>query len=282
MQNRKLVWYLLVFASLSSLLVLGTGAVLALQDSIRQPESRPSAFASNPETQLPQTSSKSTAVETPAIPADSAISEKNRYHIVALGDSLTRGMGDETGQGYVGYLTRELQKTTKAKVSAANLGINGMQSPELLEYINSPEVQNEIKSASLITLSIGGNDLTHGAGTIAAPDAGLAKQTRQAFLTNLDRILQFIRSQNRSAPILFVGLYNPFPYSGEQKKQALNLLEEWNLQTSQVLRKYPDTILIPTQDLFLRKGDELLAPDHFHPNAKGYKAIAERMLQDLK
>jgi lysophospholipase L1-like esterase len=282
MQNRKLVWYSLAAASLSGLFVLGTGAVLALQDSIRQPESRPSAFASNPATQLPQTPAKSTAVETPSLPAHTAVNEKNEYHIVALGDSLTRGMGDEKGQGYVGHLTRELQKTTTEKVSAANLGINGMQSPELLEYVNSPEVRNEIKAASLITLSIGGNDLTNGAGTIAAPDEGLAKQTRQAFLSNLDQILQLIRSQNRSAPILFVGLYNPFPYSGELREQALNLLEEWNLQTSRVLRKYPDTILIPTQDLFVRKGDVLLAPDHFHPNSKGYKAIAERMLQDLK
>lgn len=280
MQNRKSVWYAIAVTSLISLFILGSGAVLAIQDSIRQPANKESADQAPPKN--PSSSVTSGEVQSPSVPAHSAIDSKEGFRILALGDSLTRGMGDETGQGYVGYLTRELQKTTQARVTVTNLGINGMKSPELLEYIQSPEVQKEIKAAHLITLSIGGNDLTHGVGTIATPNPELAKETQEMFLTRLDQILKQIRSQNDHAPLMFIGLYNPFPFSGDHRDQALQLLEEWNLQTSQILRKYPKTILVPTLDLFTWNGDALLAADHFHPNGKGYKAIAERILQDLQ
>ena len=38
------------------------------------------------------------------------------YLIVALGDSLTKGVGDKTGKGYVGYLKDKLE-TDKQKVA---------------------------------------------------------------------------------------------------------------------------------------------------------------------
>ena len=36
--------------------------------------------------------------------------QKDALSIVALGDSLTRGTGDETGKGYVGHVMDELKK----------------------------------------------------------------------------------------------------------------------------------------------------------------------------
>lgn len=275
MQKKKTVWYIITLASVFSLLLLGSGAVMALKDSL---QTKPKAKPPTPQ----QTNTASASVtDQPTVPATSPANIKGDFRIVALGDSLTRGTGDETGEGYVGYLSKEIQKTTKAKVVTSNLGVNGMQSPELLEYIKSPDVQKEIKSAHLITLSIGGNDLTHGVGAVTAPNLELANKTCEGYLNNLDQILQDIRKVNGNARILFVGLYNPFPLAGDNLKLALNLIEQWNTQTSLVLRKYPGTVLIPTQDLFNWNADKLLADDRFHPNSSGYKAIAQRMIQDL-
>ncbi|MFC4769030.1 GDSL-type esterase/lipase family protein [Effusibacillus consociatus] len=278
MQRGKTIWYTIAVTSVASLLLLSSGAILAFQNG-------PTSATENsgPHRQDSPAAQQMNPVKEESIPAASPADVKGDYRIVALGDSLTRGAGDETGQGYVGYLTTELQKMTKNKVITTNLGINGMKAPELLQYIQSPEVQKEIKAAHLITLSIGGNDLVRGAGPVTTtPNPGLAKQTQDQFLNTLDQILKEIRSQNEQSPILFVGLYNPFPLSDDQQKTALRILEEWNSKTSQVLSKYQHTLLVPTQDLFTWNSSKFLAADNFHPNGQGYKAIAMRMLQDLK
>src|SRR3954447_14825152 len=55
----------------------------------------------------------------------SKVENKKGLTIVALGDSLTRGTGDETGKGYVGVLIDEIKGKTKRPVQLTNLGING-------------------------------------------------------------------------------------------------------------------------------------------------------------
>lgn len=286
MQRGKIIWYTLAATSMASLLLLGSGAILAFKDNASTAKGASSSSNSlNPAASGKKTeaSNQTPQAGSEAVPAASPANVKGDYRVVALGDSLTRGMGDETGQGYIGNLTAELQKTSKNKVITSNMGINGMQAPELLQYVQSPDVQKEIKSANLITLSIGGNDLVRGAGSAATnPDAAVAEQTMKTYLNTLDKILQSIRTQNEKAPILFVGLYNPFPLTGESEQTAERILLDWNLQSSKLLAKYPHTLLIPTQDLFVWNGSKLLSTDQFHPNAQGYKAIATRMLQDLQ
>ena len=49
--------------------------------------------------------------------------EKRGKTIVALGDSLTRGTGDEEGKGYIGYLVDELEEKTDEKLTLHNYGV---------------------------------------------------------------------------------------------------------------------------------------------------------------
>ncbi|GAX90618.1 GDSL-type esterase/lipase family protein [Effusibacillus lacus] len=283
MQKGKIVWYLIAATSALSLLLLGSGAILAYQDT-RTESVQPQKIAG--EKQKPTGDSPaaggSESVKSASIPTFSPAQVEGDYRLVALGDSLTRGTGDETGQGFVGNLTAELQKLTKHQVVATNLGINGMKAPELLPYIQSPEVQQEIKTAHLITLSIGGNDLVRGAGAISDPNPELSKQTQDTYLSTLDQIFTEIRKQNQTAPVLFVGLYNPFALDGDSLQTAYKILEEWNFQTSRLLAKHQPALLVPTQDLFAWNGEKRLSVDRFHPNAEGYKEIALRMAQSLR
>lgn len=286
MQKGKPFWYMIAITSAVSLLLLGTGAALAVKDSMQtapQPAMQPQTAAhpdaaQKPTAAAPQTSEAPNGGSIkPSMPAN----VQGDYRLVALGDSLTRGTGDPSGQGYVGYLTDGLQKKANKKVITSNLGINGMKAPELLQYVQSPDVQKEIKNAHLIALSIGGNDLTQGLGSVNAPDPAVAAATMQTYLDTLDKILKQIRGINQQAPILFVGLYNPFPFTGDTQQKALQVLDEWNSKTAKLFHNYPNTLLVPTQDIFTWNADKLLAQDHFHPNAEGYKSIATRMLQNL-
>ena len=60
--------------------------------------------------------------------------------MLALGDSLTRGTGDETGQGYVGIVTEQLKEELDPReVTVYNLGINGQDSSQLLQQLGQEE-----------------------------------------------------------------------------------------------------------------------------------------------
>ncbi|WP_230136457.1 GDSL-type esterase/lipase family protein, partial [Peribacillus frigoritolerans] len=81
------------------------------------------------------------------------------FTVVAIGDSLTRGTGDETGKGYVGLVIEDLKSEYNRKPIIHNLGINGQVSKELVQQVRQPEVKRQIQAADVILVTIGGNDL---------------------------------------------------------------------------------------------------------------------------
>ena len=62
--------------------------------------------------------------------------------VVALGDSLTRGTGDETGKGYVGLVTDNLkEQLSPQKLIVYNMGIKGQTSSELLQQMGQQQMR---------------------------------------------------------------------------------------------------------------------------------------------
>lgn len=201
---------------------------------------------------------------------------KEGKSIVALGDSLTRGTGDPDGKGYIGYLTDQLQKKTKEKITLHNLGIKGYRSGQLLEQIKQKEIERQIREADIIMVTIGGNDLFQGGQAIMDLNEQKIGEQKQQYLKNLKGILESLRSLNTEAGIFFVGLYNPFIDLNDAKTTTA-IVRDWNYETNQLLDHYPQTVFVPTFDLFQLKVNDYLYTDKFHPNAKGYKLIAERV-----
>ncbi|WML48879.1 GDSL-type esterase/lipase family protein [Neobacillus sp. PS3-34] len=97
-----------------------------------------------------------------AKPVSTAEKNAKELTVVALGDSLTRGTGDETGKGYVGDVIDEIKKKTKKPVRLLNLGINGQRSDQLRAQVGQIEVQRQIQKADIVLMTIGGNDLFRG------------------------------------------------------------------------------------------------------------------------
>lgn len=196
--------------------------------------------------------------------------------IVALGDSLTRGTGDESGKGYIGYLVDELQDKSREKITLYNLGVKGYQSKQLLKQVKQKGVQREIRLADDILISIGGNDLFQGGQ--ALKDLSLEKVINQShvYLQNLQSTIKEIRSHNQKATIYVIGLYNPF-IDLENSKLTTKIVRQWNYATSELLDKERNVVFVPTFDLFQLKVNDYLYSDKFHPNTKGYKLIAERV-----
>lgn len=208
--------------------------------------------------------------------SDHAKDQRQNFTIVALGDSLTRGTGDVTGKGYVGYMMDQLKARSNQQMTLYNLGIRGQTSVELIQQVQQKQVQRQLRSADLIVITIGANDLFRGGQTLMEEDFKKVKQIQAQYLTTLDGILSSIRASNSKGTIYFVGLYNPFNQQADAEMTS-KIVRDWNYNTAELSAKYPKTVFVPTDDLFLLNVEEYLYSDKFHPNTEGYRLIGERI-----
>jgi lysophospholipase L1-like esterase len=205
-----------------------------------------------------------------------SVDNKKGLTIVALGDSLTRGTGDETGKGYVGDLVDEIKQKTKRPVQLTNLGINGQRSDQLKKQVQQAEVGRQIQKADIILVTIGGNDLFRGGQGLEDFQTNNIEVVEQKYLENLKFIFQQIRTNNSTANVFFIGLYNPF-IDLNQGKDMSKVVRHWNYVSAEVSAAFPKIVYVPTFDLFELKVNDYLYSDKFHPNTKGYRLIAERV-----
>lgn len=203
-------------------------------------------------------------------------SAKEGKVVVALGDSLTRGTGDESGKGYIGYLVEELEEKSKEKITLHNLGVKGYRSQQLLTQVKQGEIKRQLKNADYILITIGGNDLFQSGQTYMNLDEKKIVQIRQDYLKNLEAVLKELRTINENAVIFQIGLYNPF-IDLNDADLTTKIVREWNHETSKLLDLDEKTIYVPTFDLFQISVNDYLYTDKFHPNAEGYRLIAERV-----
>lgn len=211
----------------------------------------------------------------PAAAAEQTDTDKAGFTILALGDSLTRGIGDIEGKGYVGYAEEQL-KTRLEGLSVINLGISGLTSPQLAEQVKEREVQRQIGLADVIVMTIGGNDLFSGGQTLSNLTEDHIDKLADSYLGQLNAVVTAIRALNAEAPVYVLGLYDPFSDLPDAAATSA-IVRGWNSKTIEALAAYPNTVFVPTYDLFQRNVNDYLFTDHFHPNEKGYKLMADRL-----
>lgn len=200
--------------------------------------------------------------------------------VVSLGDSLTRGVGDKEGIGYIGRMKEDLQKDYKQKVALTNLAVSGAKMPDLLKQIESSGAQYSIKQADVIILTIGGNDLFPGWESLGKIDLETYRPDTETFQNEAKKIIEQIRKLNTDSPIFWLGLYNPFE-DVEDLKGSSNIVVDWNASLEKLALNDKNVYITPTFDLFQNRGKDLLYSDHFHPNEVGYTYMAERLVQNV-
>ncbi|MEH3070460.1 MULTISPECIES: SGNH/GDSL hydrolase family protein [Bacillus] len=200
--------------------------------------------------------------------------------IVSLGDSLTRGVGDKEGIGYIGRMKEDLQKDYKQKVALTNLAVSGAKMPDLLKQMESSGAQYSIRQADVIVLTIGGNDLFPGWESLGKIDLETYRPDTETFQNEAKKIIEEIRKFNTDSPIFWLGLYNPFE-DVEDLKGSSNIVVDWNASLEKLALNNKSVYITPTFDLFQNRGKDLLYSDHFHPNEVGYTYMADRLVQNV-
>lgn len=203
----------------------------------------------------------------------------NHTRVVAIGDSLTQGVGDITNEGgYVGVLDRTINEDSEV-AKFENYGKRGNRSNQLLERLDNREIRSSIKKADIVLITIGANDIMQ----VAKENIMNLKlndfiEQRVYYEQNLKQIIGKIKDLNGNAEIYLVGFYNPFEKYFQDIEELNTIIQTYNSTTESIAEKNDHVTFIPTIDLFQDTDTNLFADDNFHPNYIGYHRIAKRVL----
>ena len=170
--------------------------------------------------------------------------------IVFVGDSLTAGLGVETGKGYVDRLKAKLEEKG-LPIEAVNAGVSGDTTAGGLSRLDW-SVPDDIDG---VVLALGGNDALRGI-PVEKSRANLA-----AAIENL---------QARGIPVLLAGMMSP-PNMGSEYEQAFNTIHS-ELAAQYGTAFYPFLLDGVAAEAALNQADGM------HPNADGMAVIASRIL----
>ena len=196
--------------------------------------------------------------------------------VIAFGDSLTYGYGDEKGSGYIDTLKVKLNNQNKEEFNFDNEAIYGLESSGILTQLSDVGIRGELDEADYFILFIGTNDLINSNGgnlkNLKHEEIAIGKED---YMKNLNAIISILTEQNEQAPILLLGLYNPYPDS----KAIETVIDDWNNGINKMIKDEKRIVYIPTNDLFKGKNKKQYFSDSLHLNDKGYKLVSDRILE---
>ncbi|MGX8792400.1 SGNH/GDSL hydrolase family protein [Oceanobacillus sp. M60] len=202
-------------------------------------------------------------------------------NIVALGDSLTQGVGDDTDQGgYVGILDRTLQ-VLDTNVHFQNFGKRGNRTDQLLHRLEEePALAEALEEADMIIITIGANDIMQVLKeNIMDLEISYFNEEQTSYEERLHEIFDTIRSLNEDASIYLLGIFNPFKNYFEDIPELDQIVLNWNDIGREIVSENENSTFVPIDDLFDDDAADLFAEDNFHPNYDGYYLMAERILE---
>lgn len=159
-----------------------------------------------------------------------------------------------------------------------NLGVNGLTTSGLLALLqHNHDIRLSVSQASLITLTIGSNDLLH---LIRNPNQTINTSQLPIIFNNMNKTLaqigEEVRRLNPIATVKVATLYNPLPAGHYALYMALaqGVIDNANAIIATWAKHYRFNVIYLDRE-FRGKEQLLIGQDHVHPNAVGYQGIAK-------
>lgn len=180
---------------------------------------------------------------------------KKHVRLVAIGDSLTYGQGDEKNNGgYVGQIKPALEKKYNTNVSTWNYGVSGDRSDQILKRLNNqPKMRENLRHADVIVMTVGGNDLMQKLeGDLLSSPKGVEKDVSKAkpvYQKKLKALFKAVRKQNPHAPIFLFSIYNPVYTYFPQVTIIKNSIAKWNQTSKETVQKFQPAYFVDIDHL---------------------------------
>jgi acyl-CoA thioesterase-1 len=199
-------------------------------------------------------SAESGALETSTARVPAARATSTTPRIVALGDSLTAGLGLPREQAYPAVLQQKLEEAG-IRFEVVNAGVSGDTSADGLRRVTYA-LEGDVR---LLILALGAND-------------GLRGLPVSQMKTNLQSIIH--RARQRAIPVLLVGMEAP-PNYGEQYARSFR-------QVFQDLAKENKLAFVPFMLDGVAGVPDLNQADGVHPTSAGAARVADHLWPAVK
>ena len=241
-----------------------------------------------------------------ATPAPSGTLAQGPVTVIALGDSLTAGDGDDAGQGFVGRLTEAISaRPGRAGSTLTNLGQSGWDSTMMVSgqdgggQAELPQAVAAARAAApaavLATVLIGSNDLwyVYQNGTVNPTPSADEDALVATYRANLERTVTELQA---AGAVVVVGLpddqsVRPIATDIARLNQQLSdvTAEEVGKMSAlaKVLGRTATEVAAANGARTVDTNDPLwadparMAEDGIHPNAAGYTTLADRWLDGI-
>lgn len=237
--------------------------------------------------------------------------------LVIFGDSISAGYGLQEGEKpYTAYLADCLGATV------TNFAVSGYETANVLSQLQTEDVQNAVKAANVICMSVGSNDLLHptlayvetykqdeseelidvvkrlaAEGKAESFISGLTstlREPQQTLKANLTEIASQIQTLNPDAQIMMMSSYNPFETDHslvvdgkDYSSSYADFMDYVNGQLRRIARAIEgldNVTLVDISSKFTGAGWIYLRDEvkDVHPNTAGHAMIAAAVLEQIE
>ena len=219
------------------------------------------------------------------------ITSNSKITYLALGDGIAKGETpfETYGDSYTDYIYEYLSnkketntnfKTfTKSDYRITDL-INDINSVETIETENNLTITHLLKTADIITISIGSDELFY---KLKQYNDKIKIGNKQKIIDyidqmfkDMDNLLKVIRKYTKK-PIILVGYYNPIPLSETNATTMDTIFNYIDLKFNGLIDK--NTYYVDIYNIFKNKEQYLPNKNNVFPSLEGYNLISNKIIE---
>lgn len=223
------------------------------------------------------------------------ITRDKKIYYLSLGDSLAAGQTPDNSisESYGDYVAEYIDDRGLLKFYTKGFAKSGYRSIDLLNdlkenkkiKVNKKEIslKHALIKADVVTLSIGANDLFYKLNIGNEFDLNEFDDIYEYVdesLNDVDKLLKELRKSCKEQIMVF-GFYNPFTnFSSTLAYTVEPVIQYANAKMKELAKKY-DMAFIDIHDKFMANDEYLPSKLEIHPTKLGYKAMADKVIDNI-